>query len=223
MLRGVDGTIKYDDKKTKKKKITAEGEEEVDLENEILLEVLNEGRGEREDRGERDEWNRHIGWHRKENVGALPEQRHQRPRQQQRHASKDRHETASVGAADTDRKKGRPPQESNAEGNKAGHGERAGSQDTAAAHKLRGKGRNRNRDNDNRLPSLVPGDNIEGNRTLNSFRNSKNGSPSWPSLSSVFVVATVFFYFGALWMFRRQAPARRIGNFRRRSTKGRTL
>mmetsp|Transcript_13118 Transcript_13118/g.26298 ORF Transcript_13118/g.26298 Transcript_13118/m.26298 type:complete len:132 (-) Transcript_13118:489-884(-) len=130
----------------------------------------------------------------------------------------------------TTKKKGWPPQEANMEDNKAGRGERAGSKDAAAAHKLRGKGlnRNRNRDNDDRLPSLVLGGNIEGNRTLNYFHNSNNESPSWPSLSSIFVVTMVFVCFGALWMFRRyvfrrHAPVRQIGYFRRRSTKGRTL
>mmetsp|Transcript_14150 Transcript_14150/g.35540 ORF Transcript_14150/g.35540 Transcript_14150/m.35540 type:complete len:160 (-) Transcript_14150:421-900(-) len=42
-----------------------------ELEEEIVLEILREGRGDREEKGERDEWNQHIGWNRKENVGQL--------------------------------------------------------------------------------------------------------------------------------------------------------
>ena len=50
---------------------SSSGKTKDELEEEIVLEILREGRGDREEKGERDEWNQHVGWKRKENVGKL--------------------------------------------------------------------------------------------------------------------------------------------------------
>jgi len=55
---------------------TNEEEKGDDLEESIVLEILREGRGKRDEKGERDEWNQHVGWHRKEDVGLDQNSRH---------------------------------------------------------------------------------------------------------------------------------------------------
>lgn len=56
MIRGAADTAKQED----------------ELEEAIVLEILQQDRGERKERGEREEWNQHVGWHRKEDVGLRP-------------------------------------------------------------------------------------------------------------------------------------------------------
>ncbi len=74
---------------------------ENELEEEIVLEILREGRGDREEKGEREEWNQHVGWHRTETVGKRHEadnplttygklkDRHKHPAHFDRHKAKD--------------------------------------------------------------------------------------------------------------------------------------
>ena len=81
MIRGVVGVGSGEEEEEKKK--TEEERREDELEEEILLEILREGRGEREEPGERDEWNQHVGWHRKEDVGLKQQQQQQQQQQPQ--------------------------------------------------------------------------------------------------------------------------------------------
>jgi hypothetical protein len=107
MIRGAVGTGEEE----QKKKTTIEEERgEDELEEEILLEIFQEGRGEREKQGERDEWNQHVGWHRKEDVGLKPqEQPHSRHRHEQNRPAfsdnddrTEKHSDSMLGKTDAD-------------------------------------------------------------------------------------------------------------------------
>ncbi|VEU36145.1 unnamed protein product [Pseudo-nitzschia multistriata] len=189
MLRGIDGTkVDKDHKKEGNDPKTAAEEEEERMEHEILLAVLKEGRGERDERGEREEWSQHVGWHRKENVGVLKRQR----------ASRDR-------------------------------GESAGPQRNGLGHNLRADRRHSDRglDNDDRLPSslLQSGGKLVETGGKHGFGSlhGKSAEGSLP-MSLVLALAALFlFCFGVSLRVRNKASRSRIGGFRRRSTKGRTL
>eukprot|EP00536_Pseudo-nitzschia_multiseries_P016939 jgi/Psemu1/48546/gm1.48546_g len=88
MLRGISHNHNSDEEEEHKQE-EEEQEEDEELAHEILLEVLEEGRGDRQDRGERDEWNKHVGWHRKENVGVL-RKRKQKQKRRETHTHPDR-------------------------------------------------------------------------------------------------------------------------------------
>jgi hypothetical protein len=210
MLRGVVGTEEEEKK-------TEEERREDELEEDIILEILQEGRGEREEQGERDEWDQHVGWHRKEDVG-LKQQQQQQQQQQREQQSRYRHEQDRPTLVDNDgtvkrsdsviEKTITPKQQHNANGGTNEH-------DLPRDNNNHGHARDR-------PPSLRNRRYGTGTVSLSSSSLSQGGVVVW----AIIAVAAVFLGWLLLVLLgsirRNINPSRRRG-FGRRTTKGRTL
>lgn len=195
MLRGI-GT-------DEEKEIQEEKEDE--LEEEIILEILKEGRGDRDNHGEREEWDQHIGWHRKEDIGL----KQHRKRHKQDHSKKKNKINGKARPAVAD---------DEGKDNRSDHT----IEETTAQNV--GGGKDLLHDHDHRDGLPLPRNNwLEDANESHRYSNGAASLPWWLSSSVIqrAVLATVFFGFVVYWIVRKNPS--RLRSFHRRNTKGRTL